>query len=104
MSALKQHLKTGQEKLMATAADKRERRMGGGEGSSSIRPKPHIDVMSAIQIAIPTVVFFLSISDAATTKQEINKIKNKNIISDRRRPLWVWCFRIVTSSWGYMTH
>ena len=35
-SALKQHLKTGEEKLMAAAADKRARRK---EGSSSIRPE-----------------------------------------------------------------
>ena len=35
-SALKQHLKTGEDKLMAAAADKRARRK---EGSSSIRPE-----------------------------------------------------------------
>ena len=35
-SALKQHLKTGEYKLMAAAADKRARRK---EGSSSIRPE-----------------------------------------------------------------
>ena len=35
-SALKQHLETGEEKLMAAAADKRARRK---EGSSSIRPE-----------------------------------------------------------------
>ena len=35
-SALKQHLETGEEKLMAAAADKLARRK---EGSSSIRPK-----------------------------------------------------------------
>ena len=35
-SALKQHLKTGEAKLMTAAADKRERRK---EGSSSIRPE-----------------------------------------------------------------
>ena len=35
-SALKQHLDTGEEKLMAAAADKRARR---NEGSSSIRPE-----------------------------------------------------------------
>ena len=34
-SALKQHLKTGEDKLMAAAEDKRARRK---EGSSSIRP------------------------------------------------------------------
>ena len=42
--ALKQHLETGEEKLIAAAADKRARRK---EGSSSTDPKPHIDVMSA---------------------------------------------------------
>ena len=41
-------------------------------------PKPHIDVMSAIKTAIHTFVFS-AISDAATTQQEINKIKNKKI-------------------------
>ena len=35
-SALKQHLKTGEDKLMTAAADKRARRK---EGSSSIRPE-----------------------------------------------------------------
>ena len=35
-SALKQHLKTGEDTLMAAAADKRARRK---EGSSSIRPE-----------------------------------------------------------------
>ena len=36
MNALKQHLNTGEEKLMVAAADKRARRK---EGSSSIRPE-----------------------------------------------------------------
>ena len=42
-SALKQHLETGEQKLMAAAADKRARRM---EGSSSIRSEttPRCDV------------------------------------------------------------
>ena len=69
-SALKQHLETGEEKLMAAAADKRARRK---EGSSSIHPKPHIDVMSAIKTVIHALVFS-AISDAAATQQEINKI------------------------------
>ena len=60
---------------MAAAADKLARRK---EGSSSIRPKPHIDVMSAIKTAIHALVFS-AISDVAATQQEINKIKNKNI-------------------------
>ena len=50
-SALKQHLETGEEKLMAAAADKRARRK---DGSSSIRPETIIDVMSAIKTAIST--------------------------------------------------
>ena len=37
-------------------------------------PKPCIDVMSAIKTAIPTLVFSAK-KDAATTQQEINKIK-----------------------------
>ena len=39
-------------------------------------PKPHIDVMSAIKTATPTVVFS-AISDAATTQQEINLARNQ---------------------------
>ncbi len=57
---------------MAAAADKRARRKEGTSAPSD--PKPHIDVMSAIQTAISTLVFS-AISDAATTQQEINKIK-----------------------------
>ena len=70
-SALKQHgLETGEEKLMAAAADKRARRK---EGSSSIRPETtHVDVMSAIKTAIHALVFS-AISDAAATQREINK-------------------------------
>ena len=60
-SALKQHLKTGEEKLMPVAADKRARRK---EGSISIRP----ETTSATKTAIPTLVFS-SISDAATPQQ-----------------------------------
>ena len=37
-----------------------------------------MDVMSAMKTAIPSLVFS-AISDAATTQQEINKIKNKDI-------------------------
>ena len=71
-SALKQHLKTGEEKLMAAAADKRAHRK---EGSSSIRPgTTHIDMMSAIKTVIHTLVFS-AISDAVTTTQQ--EIKNK---------------------------
>ena len=69
-SALKEHLKTGDEKLMAAPADKRAHRK---EGSSS-NPQLHIDVMSAI----PTLVF-LAISDAATTGKKLIKIRKKNI-------------------------
>ena len=64
-SALKQHLKTGEDKLMAAAADQLARRK---EGSSSIRP----------ETATPTLVVS-AISDAARTQTEINKIKNKCI-------------------------
>ena len=69
-SALKQHLKTGEEKRLAAAADKRARRK---EDSSSIRPETtyRCDVYNT---AIPTLVFS-AISDAATTQQDINKIK-----------------------------
>ena len=67
-SALKQHFKTGEDKLMAAVVDKR--------AAAPSDPKPHIDVMSAIKTAIPTLVFS-AISDAATTQPEINKIKNK---------------------------
>ena len=78
-SALKQHLKTGEEKLMTAAADKRARRK---EGSSSIRPETThsrmFDVVSATKTATPALVCSAT-SDAATTQQEINKIKNKNI-------------------------
>ncbi len=74
--ALKQHLKTGEDKLMTAAADKRAHRK---EGSSSIRPETTvIDVMSAIKTAIHALVFS-AISDAAATQQEVNKIINKNI-------------------------
>ena len=56
-SALKHNLETGEEKLMAAAADKRARRK---------------------ETAIHALVFSV-ISDAAATQQEINEIKNKNI-------------------------
>ena len=68
-SALKQHLKTGQDKLMAAAADKIEHAERRAAAPSD--PKPHIDVMSAIKTAI-TLLVFSAISDAATTQQEIN--------------------------------
>ena len=75
-SALKQHLKTGEDKLMTAAADKRARRK---EGSSSIRPETtHIDVLPATKTATPTLVFS-AISDAVTTQQQINKIKKQTL-------------------------
>ena len=74
-SALKQHLKTGEDKLMIAAADKRARRK---EGSSSIRPQPHIYVLSATKTATPTLVFS-AISDAVTTQQQINNIKKQTL-------------------------
>ena len=49
-SALKQHLKTREDKRMAAAADKRARR---NVDSSSIRPKT-THAMSAIKTAVPT--------------------------------------------------
>ena len=53
-SALKQHLKTGEDKLMAAAADNdHAERMAAAPSD----PKPHIDVMSAIKSAIPTLIF-----------------------------------------------
>ena len=58
---------------MAAAADKRAHRK---EGSSSIQPETRVDVMSAIKTAISTLVFS-AISEAATTQQEINKIKTE---------------------------
>ena len=67
-SALKQHLNTGEDKLMDEHAEKR--------AAAPSDPKPHIGVMSAIKNTIPTLVFS-AISDAATTQPEINKIKNK---------------------------
>ncbi len=72
-SALKQHLKTGEDKLMTAAADKRARRK---EGSSSIRPET-THVLLATKTATPTLVFS-AISDAATTQQQINNIKKNH--------------------------
>ena len=66
-SAPKQHLKTGEYKLMDAAMDKRARR------KESSDPKPHIDVMFAIKTAIPTSLVFSAISDAAATQPEIYK-------------------------------
>ncbi len=40
--------------------------------------EPHIDEVSAIKTVIPTLVFS-AISDAATTRPQINIVKNKNI-------------------------
>ena len=75
-SALKQHLKTGEDKLMTAAVDKRARRK---EGSSSIRPTTtHTYVLSATKTATPTLVFS-AISDAVTTQQQINKIKKQTL-------------------------
>ena len=75
-SALNQHLKTGEDKLMTAAADKRARRK---EGSSSIRPTTtHICVICKTKTATPTLVFS-AISDAVTTQQQINKIKKQTL-------------------------
>ena len=73
-SALKQHLKTGEDKLMTAAVDKRARRK---EGSSSIRPTT--THMCYLQQRLPLPHWsFKAISDSATTQQQINKIKNKH--------------------------
>ena len=48
----------------------------GGQQLQST-PKPRIDVLSATKTATTTLDFSV-ISDAATTQQEINKIRNKN--------------------------
>ena len=71
-SALKQHLKTGEDKLMTAAADKRARRKEGS--STSFRPETTHMCWSATKTATPTLVFS-AISDAATTQQQITKIK-----------------------------
>ena len=73
-SALKQHLKTGEDKLMTAAADKRARRK---EGSSCIRPET-THVLPATKTATPTLVFS-AISDAVTTQQQINKVKKQTL-------------------------
>ena len=49
-SALKQHLKTGEDKLMTAAADKRARRK---EGSSSIRPETTVTHMCYLKQRLP---------------------------------------------------
>ena len=84
-SALKQHLKTGETKwwLQQRISEHAERRTAAPSD-----PKPH-DVISAIKTAIPTLVFS-DISAAATTQQQINKIKNKKQtfrMAHRRMPL-----------------
>ena len=66
-----QHLKTGEDKLMTAAADKRARRKETTHRSY---------VMSATKTAIPTLVFS-AISDAATIQQEINNNKNIDVSS-----------------------
>ena len=74
-SALKQHLKTGEAKLMAAAADKRARRK---VGSGSIRPETtHRCVICDKDCH--SRIGFSAISDAATTQQDIKTLKNKNI-------------------------
>ena len=75
-SALKQHLKTGEDKLMTAAADKRARRKEGSIAPSD--PQPHTYVLSATKTATPTLVFS-AISDAVTTQQQINKIKKQTL-------------------------
>ena len=75
-SALKQHLKTGEDKLMAAAADKRARRK---EGSNSIQPETthRCDVCNKDCHSHIDLFSYRPLSDAATTQPEINQIKNK---------------------------
>ena len=72
-SALKQHLKTGEDTddCKQRTSQHTERR-----DAASSDPKPHIDVVSATNTATPTSEFS-AIGDAATTEQEINTIKHK---------------------------
>ena len=76
MSTLKQHLKTEEDKLMTTTADKRARRK---DGSSSIRLESTLclDVMSATKTATPARVCSAT-SDAATAQQDINTLSAKD--------------------------
>ena len=92
-SALKQHLETGEEKLMAAAADKRARRK---EGSSSIRPETthRCDVCNRdCHSRIGLFSHKRRCSDPARNNK-IKKQKTKSlgctsmVISDRRRPLY----------------
>ena len=73
-SALKQHVKTGEDKLMTAAADKRARRK---EGSSSIRPETAHICVTCNKDCHSHIGLFSHISDDATTKQGINTIKTK---------------------------
>ena len=82
-SALKQHLKTGEDKLMAAAAEKRARRK---EGSSSILPVTTHRCDACNKDCHSNIKVFSAISDAATTQPEINKIKNKNKITRMYHP------------------
>ena len=99
-SALKQHLKTVEDKRMTAAADKRSRRKE--DSSCSIRHEitlhdTHINyVLSATKTATRGHIDLFSHKRRCyATQQEINKIKNKtktlgcliHAISDRRRPL-----------------
>ena len=74
-SPLKQHINTGKTNwwLQQRTSEHAERRAAA---PSDLRP--HIDVLSATKTAAPALVFSV-ISDAATTQQEINIIKNENI-------------------------
>ena len=62
-SALKQHLKTGEDKLMEEDKQRKIEHLERRAATPSDK-NPHIDVMSAIKTAIPTLVFS-AISDAA---------------------------------------
>ena len=70
-NALKEHIKTGEEKLMTAATDTRARRK---EGSNFVRPDTaYRDVISATKI-VTTALFSSAIIAAVTSQQEINKI------------------------------
>ena len=74
-SALKQHLKTGEDKLNDCSSGQASTRKGGQQ----LHPTHnHTHVLSATKTATPTLVFS-AISDAVTTQQQINKIKKQTL-------------------------
>ena len=90
-SALKQHLKTGEDKLMTATSDKRARRK---EGSKSIKPETThtaVNGSSATKTVIPALFSSATIA-AATAQQETDKNTHYDVspISDRRSPLLLY--------------